>query len=325
MLDDYKEKQPIMYKKLKNVINNNLSHAFLFVTNKNIYSEKIITSFAKAIICPKKNTQIDNCGDCNICNRIDSNKYSEIKFIKQEGLLIKKSQLLELQKEFTTKPIEGLKRVYVIYEAEKLNKQAANSILKFLEEPADDIVAILVTDNYNLMLETIISRCQTILFNNNNIEDYVNNCNYENKTAIKIYYMYHLDKEIEDYMSNDENIIIINNIVKFVEKYEELKKNMINNTKKYFHNYFSTKEEVYYFFEIVGLLYKDIIEYKIKKKINIFDEYIDIIDKIANKNQEKELINKLNKILLHKESIKSNVNINLLVDKLIIDLEGGIK
>ena len=52
------------------------------------------------------------------------------------------------------------KRIYILKEADKLNESAANTILKFLEEPSDDIVAILVTTNRYKMLETILSRCQ---------------------------------------------------------------------------------------------------------------------------------------------------------------------
>ena len=54
------------------------------------------------------------------------------------------------------------KRIYVIKEAEKLNTSAANTLLKFLEEPADDIIAILLTNNRYKLLDTILSRCQVL-------------------------------------------------------------------------------------------------------------------------------------------------------------------
>ena len=72
---------------------------------------------------------------------------------------------MDLQSEFSKKSIEGSKKVYIIKSADKMNIQTANSILKFLEEPIDEIIAILVVDNINLMLPTIISRCQVIKLN----------------------------------------------------------------------------------------------------------------------------------------------------------------
>lgn len=74
---------------------------------------------------------------------------------------------MDLQSEFSKKSIEGSKKVYIIKSADKMNIQTANSILKFLEEPIDEIIAILVVDNINLMLPTIISRCQVIKLNKN--------------------------------------------------------------------------------------------------------------------------------------------------------------
>ena len=60
---------------------------------------------------------------------------------------IKKEQLLELQEEFMTKGLLTSKKIYIITDATKLNTSSANSILKFLEEPADNIIAILLADN----------------------------------------------------------------------------------------------------------------------------------------------------------------------------------
>jgi DNA polymerase-3 subunit delta' len=99
---------------------------------------------------------------------------------------------------------------------------------------------------------------------------------------------------------------------------------MINNTKKFFHDIFKTKEDIEYVFDIIILFYKDVLHYILNNKINIFNDYIDDIINIANKNEKNQIINKLNKIVKTKELIKSNINSNLLIDKLIIELEGGI-
>ena len=164
MLDDYKDGQVIFYNVLSMAIKNNkISHAYLFENKGNDKYIEIILSFVKAILCPNNYFNNEKCGECLQCLRIENGNYPEIKIIKPEGMWIKKEQLMDLQEAFNKTAIEGSKRIYIILECEKLNKQAANSILKFLEEPNDGIIALLVTNNKDLVLDTIKSRCQDIL------------------------------------------------------------------------------------------------------------------------------------------------------------------
>ena len=81
-------------------------------------------------------------------------------------------QLDILQKKFETKALESDKRVYIINYADKMNSSSANSILKFLEEPEPDIIAILIADNRYQLLDTIVSRCQLINLVNINMINY---------------------------------------------------------------------------------------------------------------------------------------------------------
>ena len=97
-----------------------------------------------------------------IINLIDSGNYPDIMVIEPDGNFIKKGQLLDLQKEFVNKSLLGNKRIYIIMHCEKLNSSSANTILKFLEEPEDDIIAFLLTENRFKVLETILSRCQIL-------------------------------------------------------------------------------------------------------------------------------------------------------------------
>ena len=133
MLENYKETQKVAYKILTNAIKNNkCSHAYLFETGNYTESENFIMSFVKSLLCPHHYTKNENCEECNICKQIDDGNFTELKIIKPDGMQIKKEKLLELQEEFTKKAITGNKKVYIIENAEKLNKSSANSILKFL-------------------------------------------------------------------------------------------------------------------------------------------------------------------------------------------------
>ena len=101
-----------------------------------------------------------------LCRKIDDDNYPEIKIVTPDGLLIKKQQILDLQLDFSRRAIEGSKRIYIIRDADKMRSETANSMLKFLEEPDNDVVAILMTNNFNNLLTTIISRCQVIRLTN---------------------------------------------------------------------------------------------------------------------------------------------------------------
>lgn len=161
----------------KIVSSNRISHAYIIQLKNYGDDFVLVKSFVKAILCKEKRkvSELFDCKLCNICNLIDNDNYPDLCVIEPEGKEIKKSQLVGLQKEFNNKSLLDNKRIYILKEADKLNESAANTILKFLEEPSDDIVAILVTTNRYKMLETILSRCQVLSIDSKGKEIIYNN------------------------------------------------------------------------------------------------------------------------------------------------------
>ncbi len=307
MLDDYQKDQPIIYKILKNqIVNEKNSHAYLFETNGYFDSQKFIEAFIKSLLCPNKYLNKEKCKNCHQCEVIEAGNFPEIKTINPDGLWIKKEQLQELQSEFNEKAIIGTKRIYIINGAEKLNKSAANSILKFLEEPEGNIIAILITDNVYGVLETIRSRCQILRLKESSLD------NTKTQTD-KIKKILNIDIEEE----------IINRIIEFVDYYETHHINTILYMNKIWNEYIKTKDNMINAFDIMIMYYKDILNYKITNKLEIFEE-TNQLNKIKNENKISELCNKINILSKQKQNIKYNANINLLMDKLIIELEGGV-
>lgn len=155
------------YSIIENIIlNNKVSHALLFeVDNCNDFLPSL-KKIVKLILCSKKNKCFNNlnCDECNICKLIDDDNYPDFKIISTDSNWIKKQQLVDLKEDFSNKSLLNNKKIYVIFEADKLNASSSNSLLKFLEEPEDDIIAILLTTNRYLLLDTIISRCQVYNF-----------------------------------------------------------------------------------------------------------------------------------------------------------------
>ena len=316
MLDGYQKSQPIVYKILKNAImDDKCSHAYLIETGGFYDSFNFVMSFVKSLLCPLKNLSQNNCGDCHQCEVIDPGNFAEIDIIAPDGLWIKKEQLQNLQKEFNTKALIGTKRVYIIKNADRLNKSAANSILKFLEEPDNNIVAILMTDNIYSVLSTIRSRCQILRLKSTNIIN-------ENEHYIqKIKHLILFNKNNITENNDEETLNLkITKVIEFVNYYEKNHLNTILYIGKLWNDYITSKEEIEMAYEIMINYYKDILNYKLNKPLEIFELNNDI-QNISENNTQDEICDKINKLVELKELIKYNVNTSLLMDKLIISLE----
>ena len=175
MLDDFLKIQPIAYKIFKNSkIKNRISHAYIIETNGYSKGLDIAIAFSKYLLCPKSYTNSEKCKNCTQCFTIDKNEFIEFKIIQADGNQIKKEQIEELQLNFSKKPVIGDKKIYIIKDAEKLNVKTSNSILKFIEEPEEGIIAILIVDNINNLLSTIVSRCQIVSLKNTEIRENIN-------------------------------------------------------------------------------------------------------------------------------------------------------
>ena len=150
--------------------NNKVSHAYIIEIDNYDQDMIDIYDFVKMILFNKKHDELEQVNE-GIIQFIDNNMYPDIKLIEPDGNNIRKRQLIELQKEYSNTSLLNNKRIYIIKNAEKMNQASGNTILKFLEEPEDNIVALLLTDNRYSILETILSRCQTLSLKETNLLD----------------------------------------------------------------------------------------------------------------------------------------------------------
>ncbi|SJZ75940.1 DNA polymerase-3 subunit delta' [Selenihalanaerobacter shriftii] len=173
---------------LQNTIKNQrISHAYLFTGKEGIGKELVAFQFAKAINC--KELDIDACEECLSCRKFNSGNHPDIIKISPDGNSIKIDQIRHFQQQTSYKPYESDWKIYIIKEAEKMNLQAANSLLRTLEEPPEYIILILLAPKEELLLPTIISRCQVIKFKQLTVEEITNSLaskfDLDNKEAKK--------------------------------------------------------------------------------------------------------------------------------------------
>lgn len=324
MLDDFENGQPIAYRILTNKKSQNqFSHAYLFETND--YPEKLafVYSFVKYILCPKHYSNKVNCGKCTQCYRIDAQEFSEIYYIEPDGMWIKKSQLQSLQEEFEKTAIESQYRVYIINGAERLNVAAANSILKFLEEPEPNIIAILLSDYPNQILETITSRCQIIPCAKMTFSDRKKKYPTADETLLQLLpYFIDENQSVDHFLSQELLLNQLESIVKFVAVLEDPKQDPLILAKKLFHDIFQEKKDIEIAFDLLILFYRDVIHSILNQPIKLFQKYELEIKRLASYSNFDILCRKIEYLLDQKEMIKYNLNISLLIDKLIITFKG---
>lgn len=135
------------------------SHAWLFVGPRGVGKWTTAKVMAAALNC-----QEDGCGRCASCGKVVREIHPDIFLIEPEGNFILIEQVGQLIQSVSLKTYEGKTKVIIIDEADRFTPEAANALLKTLEEPPADVVFVLVSSNLEAVLPTIISRCRQVQF-----------------------------------------------------------------------------------------------------------------------------------------------------------------
>ena len=262
---------------LKRYREGKLAHAFLLETNDTNKCYKDVLQLLKELNCPQEYS--DDCDkECNICRLINTDSLPSLITIVPEGQNIKKDQILSMMDKFSTKPVFTKYNMYVIRDADRFNSSSANTLLKFLEEPEENILGFFITNNKENVISTIRSRCQVF------------SCNYD--TDI----MQSLDEEI------------------------------LTDVKLYLNAIYKNKEDILYNKTHMSGYYKERIQWE--KFFNTMLYYLkdcytsNRIDKIemVKEVSKENLIKMVVEIETILKYIKSNGNIDLILDKFVIEM-----
>lgn len=139
------------------ILKDRLSHLYLLAGSKGLHKKQIARELAYEIFKHENDTPA-------LKHQLETDNYPNLIYVPLDGLSIKKEQILALQKEFSKTSLVSGSRVYIIENVESMSLPAANSLLKFLEEPKDNqTIGFLLTDDVNQVISTILSRSQVIL------------------------------------------------------------------------------------------------------------------------------------------------------------------
>lgn len=136
-----------------------VSHAYLLAGPEGSGKEALARALAIALLCsaPAKG---DACGYCRSCRQAENHNHPDLHYIQPAGSSIKIEQIRSVLRRASFRSYQGGRQVFLIKQAEAMTVEAANCLLKTLEEPARDTVFILLAARPQALLPTVLSRCQ---------------------------------------------------------------------------------------------------------------------------------------------------------------------
>jgi DNA polymerase-3 subunit delta' len=151
-----------------------VSHAYLFVGPEGVGRFDAAIAFAQLLNCERPAAE-DACGECRTCRQISAGRSPDVRVVDVErGLLLDPDdktktaigidQVRALRREVAFPPLEGRHKIYILARADRMLPEAANGLLKILEDPPPQVVIILIAETTVPMLPTVVSRCQLVRF-----------------------------------------------------------------------------------------------------------------------------------------------------------------
>lgn len=303
-----------------------VSHAYIINGERNAGKEFIAKTFAMALQCENRQ-DVEPCGECHSCKQALSGNHPDIIFITHEkpGTIGVDDIRRQINTDVAIKPYSGPKKIYIVSEGEKMTVQAQNALLKTLEEPPEYAVILILTDNVNTLLPTILSRC--VVLNMKPVRD----------AQIKEYLMENMG--IPDYKADICVAFARGNVGKArllanSEEFDKVKEEAITLLKyisemelheivaaiKKINEY---KFDVNDYMDILSIWYRDVLLFKATHDVNhlIFREEIQHIRKVADKSTYEGIERIIDALEKSKQRLNANVNFELTMELLLLTIK----
>jgi DNA polymerase III subunit delta' len=326
--DQLEQLQPTVLKMLKNSIRKNrVAHAYLLEGIKGTGKRDLALLMTKTLFCNALVEEYKPCEACNNCLRINSGNHPDVHKVDPDGLSIKVQQIRDLQEEFAKKGVESSRKVYMINHADKMSVSAANSLLKFLEEPSSQTVAFLLTEQPQQILPTILSRCQMLSFKPLSPQSMINQLVENGVDPLKAPLLAHVtnsldeayELNVDDWFAQAQKIVL--------KLYEVLAKNPLEamvTLQGDWSQHFKDKEQVNRGLDLLLLIFKDLLYIQLEKQEQIiFKAEGERLRPFALKSSGRRLSEQMSAILEAKRKLQANMNPQLMMEELVLKLQEG--
>lgn len=312
---------------------NKISHAYIINGEKSSGKEFIAKVFAMALQCEKAGETVDEgnriepCQQCHSCKQALSGNQPDIIRVSHEkpNTISVDDIRTQINNDIIIKPYSSPYKVYIINEAEKMNTQAQNAILKTLEEPPAYAVILLLTSNINAFLPTILSRC--VVLNMKPVPD----------EKVRRFLMEHI--QVPDYkadicvafargnigkakaLASSEDFENVKNEALSLLKYiQDMELNEVVAAIKKINEY---KMEINDYFDIMSIWYRDVLLFKATKDANhlVFREELGALRKCAQRSSYEGIEIVINALSTAKRRLEANVNFDLVMELLFLTIQ----
>ncbi|SFB31439.1 DNA polymerase-3 subunit delta' [Lentibacillus halodurans] len=321
------ENQPLASKMITSSIQKDrISHAYLLQGERGTGKEAIALLLAKALFCNHR-SGAEPCQECHACKRIESGNHPDVHWVEPDGQSIRKEQIEHLQKEFTYSGLESDQKVYVVKGADTLTSNAANRILKFLEEPAQKTTAILMTENSSSILPTIRSRCQAIdlkplnsaAFREQLVANGVSRSNAVLLSALTNHLVEAISLCEDEWFAKARKVM-----VQLIETFSMNPNDVFLFIHQEWMPHFKERSQQEMGLDMLLLAFKDILYCHIGKEeaMVVFAKDDPRVENLVMFFSQEKLLDILNKLLDAKRKLRQNVHPTLVMEQLTIQIQG---
>jgi DNA polymerase-3 subunit delta' len=326
-LKDVRNLQPIVMKQLQSVFQKNrVAHAYLFEGAKGTGKLAVMRYFVKLLLCEEPNENVP-CETCRGCRRFESGNHPNFIQIEPDGQDIKKDQMLQLIFEMNKTALEAGRKIYVLHRADRLNASAANTLLKFLEEPEGLVTAILLTEKAHAILPTIRSRSQIISFPSIPYEERVKVMIDDGLTASMAATVCMVTNDLDEslLLAKDEQFAQVRKtVLKLVEAVETNVHEAMLTVHEDWLPLLKEKEETEQALDLLLFAYRDLVAVKANSNATYtYPDFLAFYQQRALLISFEHLSNKIEAILKAKQQLHRNMNRTLLMEQLMLNLQGG--
>jgi len=307
---------------IKSINNKQVSHCYLFEGPEGMGKYKLALVFAQSLLC--LNFSMEPCNECKSCIKVNSYNHPDLHIINEDGKSIKREDVDELVNSIYKRPYEAKRKVYIIKDAHLMTPQAANTFLKTLEEPPGDTVMILLTINSNLLLPTLVSRCQEVKLRNvskKTIKSYLKGYDTNSVDLAASYSKGILNKAVDIIEGKDDILKKRQEIIKVFDRIINSDSEIIYELENYFE---VEKDNIDLIIEIMIMWIRDVIFVNGNMEdLVINKDYMPLLRNHGkNMKRDSDIVEFLQNT---SDNIKSNVNYKLAVDNMLLKIQEVFK
>ncbi|MBF2504174.1 DNA polymerase III subunit delta' [Listeria marthii] len=325
--DELTVMQPVVMKIFsKSVRENRLSHGYLFEGSSGTGKKRTALWLAQSLFCLESTETELACGKCANCTRIASHNHPDVHLLEPDGASIKIDQVRALKQELSKRGMESDQKVVIIYDADKMTVQSANSLLKFIEEPEGGLLLLFLTTNPGQILPTIQSRLQPVTFKSLTFDSLLASLTAAGISEQKARIYASITGSVEEVKAFEESEWFgeaRNVVIKLYEGIHHQGTSPLIIIQESWTPLFKEKDKMALGLELLLLLYRDRLHLTLDENYEpICTTQKEMLGQDALRKSLSETTGEIEKILAAKSKLDSNMNTQLLMEQLVLEIQG---